>query len=150
MRLPPFLTGLGDRGQPYDPPGNWAVYASLIGDYMRRWLVRTPWGTLRLHRILRADDDRDLHDHPFDFTSLILRGGYTEVRVAGTDPDGDPEHVARTFRRGDVVRRRAEDLHAIRTVFPGTLTLVVSGTHRRKWGYQTTQGWTYWREYHRV
>jgi hypothetical protein len=57
----------------------WGIYASHIGpggSYMRRYIFRTPWFTLRLHHILRSDDDRHLHDHPFDFTSFLLTGGY--------------------------------------------------------------------------
>ena len=53
------------------------------GDYMRRWTLRTPIGMLRLHHILRGDDDREFHDHPFDFTSIILAGGYVEHRPGG-------------------------------------------------------------------
>lgn len=49
--------------------------------YMRRWrfLRRKNWG-VRVHHILRPDADRELHDHPFDFTSIILSGGYWEYR----------------------------------------------------------------------
>lgn len=45
---------------------------SPIGDYMRRYLVESPWGTLRAHNILRSDEDRHYHDHPWDFRSLVL------------------------------------------------------------------------------
>jgi hypothetical protein len=58
---------------------HWFIGAKHINDYMHRWLVRTPWFTLRIHHILRSDNERDLHDHPFDFTSFIFKGSYTEV-----------------------------------------------------------------------
>src|SRR5207249_3630974 len=41
---------------------------------MRRWTLRTPIGMLRVHHILRSDSDRDYHDHPMDFVSLIFGG----------------------------------------------------------------------------
>jgi hypothetical protein len=31
-----------------------------------------------VHKFLRDDDDRALHDHPWWFVSIILRGGYIE------------------------------------------------------------------------
>lgn len=145
LTLPGWVTGYGPRGEPFDVRGDWAAYASHIGDYMHRWILRTPWGTLRLHRILREDTDRDLHDHPFDFASLVVSGGYVEVS-RGTSRG----LVVRVRRPGSVARRRAEDAHAIREVFPGTWTLVLSGAYRRKWGYTTAQGWVYWRDYHGV
>jgi len=33
-----------------------------------------------LHHILRSDKDRHLHDHPWDYSSIILKGGYFETR----------------------------------------------------------------------
>lgn len=70
------------------PPNSqrWAAYAHHLGDYMHRWILRTPWGTLRLHHILRSDDDRHLHDHPFDFTSFLLTGGYLEITDTFSNP----------------------------------------------------------------
>jgi len=137
--IPGWIAGYAPNGAPWRPAGSWGVFASHIGGYMHRWIVQTPWGTVRLHRILRADAGWDLHDYPFDFTSLILRGGYTEVRERD-DEDG-PVYVARMFTAGRVVRRQAADLHRITAVLPGTLTLVVSGPRVRKWGFLTRLGW---------
>ncbi len=64
--------------------GPFRLYRSDIGfntPYMERWILDTPWGTLRLHHILRSDDDKACHDHPFAFSSL-LTGGYTEFAPA--------------------------------------------------------------------
>jgi hypothetical protein len=75
-----------------------AFFASHIGDYMHRWIFKHPWGTVRLHHILRSDDDRHLHDHPFNFVSLLLTGGYTEVTADGVDRQGEAvtceKHIA--------------------------------------------------------
>lgn len=49
--------------------------------HFRRWqILALPWGTLYLHHIARADQDEHLHNHPWNFTSLILKGGYVEIR----------------------------------------------------------------------
>lgn len=56
----------------------------VIGDqpdpYLLRWYVipRNPLFNVYLHKFLRDDDDRALHDHPWWFVSVILHGGYIE------------------------------------------------------------------------
>lgn len=53
--------------------------------YLLRWYLipRNPIVNVYLHKFLRSDDDRALHDHPWWFVSLILRGQYDEVTNAG-------------------------------------------------------------------
>jgi hypothetical protein len=71
----------------------WGLFRSLIGigtPYMDRFVLQTPWFEVRLHHILRSDDDRALHDHPFSFTSLLLTGGYREVRPVAKFPADVP------------------------------------------------------------
>jgi hypothetical protein len=46
--------------------------------YMIRRAINTRFGGVKLHHILRSDDDRDLHDHPWSFLSIVLKGGYWE------------------------------------------------------------------------
>lgn len=158
-RLPGWITGYvdidqsrGSSGDAYfvDERARFRVYASHLRGYMHRWIVLTPWGMVRLHHILRADIGEDVHDHPFDFVSYILAGGYAET-LRERDPacsGGDPWcYVCRVFSTGDVVRRRAEDLHRLVCVLPGTWTLVFAGPKRRVWGFQTPDGWVPWREY---
>jgi hypothetical protein len=133
-----FLKGPPPKGT------RWALYSHHLGTYMRRWIWKTPWGTLRLHNILRSDDDRHLHDHPFDFTSFLLSGGYTEetqgeqhwtagILVADV-------RVRRWWPRFSIVRKRAEDAHRLILDRP-LWTFVVSGLKRRAWGFHTEKGW---------
>lgn len=133
IKVPGWFSGLAADGTPFQVTSSFALYRSRIGDYMDRLILLTPWGTLRLHRILRADDAREhLHDHPFDFTSCILLGGYRERCEDGRVV----EHPA-----GSIIRRKATDAHAIVSVKPWTTTLVVSGPRIRSWGFQTPHGW---------
>lgn len=55
--------------------------------YMKRWiLVGCPWFSIRVHKFLRSDNDV-LHDHPWSFLTVILKGGYHEERyVHDLDP----------------------------------------------------------------
>src|SRR5688500_6187293 len=43
----------------------------------RRGIDVLPFGVY-VHRILAPDPGLDLHDHPWPFVTLILRGGYVE------------------------------------------------------------------------
>lgn len=159
--IPAFLSGLNPDGTTYVPDSRWAIYASHIetggSRYMSRWIVQTPWGGLRLHRIHRADADDHPHDHPFDFTSLILAGGYTEEREFRTPDDaktalswGDSirgRRIWRAFVRGDFISRKATDFHRLIYVAPSTWTLVWFGPKRQSWGFLTADGKIPWRRY---
>lgn len=97
-------------------------------------------GSVLLHHFIRADDDASLHDHPWDFDTTILVGGYREHLppldwdahyIAG--PRWDERivpHVA-----GATVRHQAAELHCVGAVDPGTWTLVRTGPRSRGWGF---------------
>lgn len=115
--------------------------------YLRRWFLRgrgsaTQWF---LHNIRMPDAGRDLHDHPWDFTTKILLGGYIEEVETG-DFYGRFNH-----KRGDEVRNMAEHTHRIAHVQPGTYTLMKTGPARRTWGfwkYERDTRWTSKRVWH--
>jgi len=113
-------------------------YLHLDGYMERFWLFRTPLVSARVHRILRSDLDRDLHDHPWDYASVILRGGYLEITESGE----------RWYGPGSVIVRSATPLHRL-VLPPGTAatTLFIHGRKRREWGFATERGWVHWRQY---
>lgn len=54
-----------------------------IVPYVKRWYLRRQksdsWlSNIYVHHFLRSDDDRSLHDHPFNNVSIILFGSYRE------------------------------------------------------------------------
>ena len=118
------------------------------GLYLRRWyIVSTPWFGIYLHHIYRHDLDRALHDHPWNFLSLILWGGYTEERAAS---DGDRYVVKR--KRWSLARRKATDLHAITEIDRSpTWTLCLVGRRQRVWGFLVPDDvgtqWVDWETY---
>lgn len=118
--------------------------------YMDRWEFRTPFFTVRLHHILRSDQDRELHDHPWDFTSLILSAGYWEYRPARAGRLGLSPPFCEIERRWcrplSVVCRKAEDAHRLELTRP-VWTLVITGRKRRDWGFYTKDGWVHWRQW---
>lgn len=112
--------------------------------YMTRWrIVQTPWFGIFLHRINLPDTDKDMHDHPWPFVSLVLRGGYDEERpfMGGWKLDEPRRWLSIGFRR-------ATDLHRIVSLHrKPTWTLVLAGRYKRPWGFMTPTGWVHYREY---
>jgi len=138
--------------------------------YMERWYIQRTeterfgeaYGYLKhegianvyLHRFLRSDSE-DMHDHPWDNANVILRGGYTEESAAMWGPykDGLSPTVTQDWKVAERVYRAAEDVHAIRSVQPGTVSLFVTGPKRRAWGFyveptsDNPTGFVPWKQY---
>lgn len=111
--------------------------------YMHRWVLWTPWGSVRLHHIVRSDVDQK-HDHQWDFTAILLTGSYAEM-VPDPERPGAEMLVAR--ERWSVTHYPAEHAHRIVTDAP-LWTLCFTGNVRREWGFYDRAGqWVFWREY---
>jgi len=107
-------------------------------NYLTRWrLVQTPWFGVYLHRLGGPDPRPTLHDHPWTFRSLVLCGGYSEVRRDNYDGGTVRREVTRT----NVMR--THDAHYIRALHrTPTWTLLLVGARRRAWGYIEDGNWT--------
>lgn len=111
--------------------------------YLKRWhLIRTKWFKVYLHRIYRADKDRDLHNHPWSWArAIILWGGYYEYRTTDLctmtlrHDDGCDWCWDREYRPGSVNRLDKDTYHRIATVKPNTWTLFIAGRRYRRWGF---------------
>jgi hypothetical protein len=98
--------------------------------YLRRWyIIDNERLILMLHNICQPDNDRWLHDHPWWFLSIVLRGGYVETR---TKRNGQLR--LHRVRRVNFVGRRT--FHRIESVEPNTWTLVLCGSRGRTWAYR--------------
>lgn len=122
--------------------------------YMLRWhLVKSQTtASVYIHRILRSDDDRALHDHRGDNVSVILKGGYVEVTPRGC---GIPRNAAAAqvhetafYGAGQVLDRAAEAAHRL-VLEPGeeVVTLFITAPTVREWGFWCPQGWTPWQDF---
>lgn len=117
-----------------------------LNDYLTRWSLWLPFGySIKLHKIVRTDDDRCEHDHPWNFTRVILWGGYKE-NIHGI------EHTRRPWRPWAFWRIypcSARFQHRITELLNGQVswTLVFAGPKNRHWGFYTLDGWKYWREF---
>ncbi|GAF74628.1 unnamed protein product [marine sediment metagenome] len=72
---------------------------------------------IRTHKIIGEDVTSLLHNHPFNYISIIIRGGYTET-VKSRKGLVEKRHGLFSF-----VSRRASTYHRIDTVLPETTTL---------------------------
>lgn len=129
----------------YKSGTRWCVWRWTETDsqYLTRLhLIKTPWFSVCLHWIKKPDPEPDLHDHPVSFLSLILRGGYTEVRKKPNLKQWFYTHKWFNF-----IRASREDRHRIIAVWPKTLTLCFMGPIRRTWGFHTANGWVPWKVY---
>ena len=61
-------------------------------------LLLTRWGNLYLHVFHRSDEDRELHDHPWGFVSLILWGGYYEWLWSDVSDELPPNAQKKVWR----------------------------------------------------
>lgn len=110
--------------------------------YLKRYdLARVFGRKLMAHIILQPDADRDMHDHPWNFLTLVLGGGYYEE----TNKPGDS---IRWNPTGTIRVNRAGFAHRISSLPKGyAVTLVLRGRRSRDWGFLTRCGWQYWRDY---
>ncbi len=121
--------------------------------YLTRWtLWQGPKGQqLLLHIFHTSDHARELHNHPWDFWSLILWRGYWERSQTGLlDSDGEPETVLKWF--GPLSFRFCPAHHAHRVILDQgkrAITLVWTGPKKAAWGFFTSKGWLYWKDYFR-
>jgi hypothetical protein len=111
--------------------------------YMRRWwLVPLSWKlpfSIRIHHIQSADEGRDLHDHPANYRTIILRGAYLE-RLA----DGSKRIVG----EGQTIKAKATHFHRIEDVTPGGVwTMFIMGRWQHTWGFKVAGTKVAWRIY---
>jgi hypothetical protein len=101
-----------------------------------------------LHKFLKSDPD-DVHDHPWPYATLILKGGYYEW-VPQCNSKGEKfGEIAKWRGPGSFRIASATQYHRIE-LDPGVecWTLFMPGPHVREWGFLTkTQGWVHWEKY---
>lgn len=117
---------------------------------IRYYVFRSRFFNIFIHQFLRSDRD-DLHDHPWDFVTYLVRGSYTEKKW-----DDKTQSITETFRLNwfpsylknriklnTLVFRHAEDQHMVmvdqdlkeKDKAQAPLTICVTGRTRREWGF---------------
>lgn len=145
----------------------WVVSRRPIADYLIRRAKRTPYyhlpaymdrwwlfngyskdephtkkyprlPSIRVHHILREDRGEHPHDHPWDARTIILKGWYTEYKLADwCKPDVlDYLYYVNSRSRGDTAPICFGEYHHITDVSPsGAWTLFFAWDYKGKWGF---------------
>jgi hypothetical protein len=148
-------------------------YFDLPG-YMKRWWVFNPYGndietpdaprhdakypwlpSIRIHHILRADEARDPHDHPWDARTIILKGWYDEERIVQELHDVEIDHFPEYFfvhdawrYKGNTAPLKYREFHNITRVSDGGVwTLFITWKYQGVWGFLVNGRKVPWREY---
>ena len=95
--------------------------------HFRRWeLIKTRWFSIWLHGIYEADKDLHLHNHPWDYKSVVLKGSYIEETNDGQN----------TLKPGTFTSRNGAQFHKIKKLLTKKVyTLFMVSPVRRDWGY---------------
>lgn len=100
-----------------------------------------------LHKFLKSDPD-DVHDHPWPYATLILKGGYYEW-TPKFDADGKMIGEIRHWRGPGHCRVcRSTSYHRIELAKNVECwTLFMPGPQQREWGFLVKNNWIQWEEY---
>ena len=169
---------------------NWLInrakrrpYSPIVknGDlYMERWWLFNPYPdtggsgkdrprwqfpiSIRIHHIVLPDQDRHLHDHPWNARTVILRGRYVEERRAADCVEyrtavaaltkqfgaGNFGMLTETIERpvGSTATLAFGEYHRITEVSPGGVyTMFITGPYRGTWGFLVDGVKVQWRKY---
>lgn len=145
-------------------------------DYMIRWYIFNSRNfSVKLHNILKSDHDC-VHDHPWDFISIILKGGYIEhseiplnfsarspyreIYLKVLEKEGyrinsikniedfkEVVCVSKIISRFSIIKRKAEHRHKLEIHQP-CWSLVFNFKVKRKWGFwDKVKGWIHWKQF---
>jgi hypothetical protein len=100
-----------------------------------------------LHKFLKSDPD-DVHDHPWPYATLILKGGYWEW-IPHFDTVGRKIGEYQVWRGPGHFRiSKANSFHRIELDPDITAwTLFMPGPKQRDWGFLVKNQWIQWEQY---
>jgi len=146
----------------------WGVEKSTVyidgAKYLTRWILYVGFGTLRLHKFWRGDDDRASHTHPWWFITIpfasygeyLFEKGLVRQQSARW-PHGPVVRIVRAwrphFRRATfehrVIGRLRQEARLLWYVDPRPFyTLVITGPRTNAWGfYPEPDKFVPWRDY---
>ncbi len=109
--------------------------------YLYRWVFVFFGFSIRLHHWIRSDDKRFMHNHPWDFLTIVLKGGYTDVSNSGkkqyrSDLGKEvPILELDELKSGSISFRKASHCHYVDVPEGGAWTLLFCGRPKQKWGF---------------
>jgi hypothetical protein len=120
--------------------------------YLERYYVflkdreRFPFNVF-VHKFLKSDPD-DVHDHPWPYATLILKGGYYEWTPQFDENGNKINEVAKWCSAGSFRWAGANTYHRVE-LDPEVecWTLFMPGIKQRDWGFLVKNQWVQWEQY---
>jgi len=108
--------------------------------YLKRWyLIRLPRVALFLHKFIRSDEDRALHDHPWDFIVIPIWRGYYEYNDSGR---------IRVWPFWNTAHRYATYRHRVELIAEQpSWSLFIRFEREREWGFWPEHGFVNWKQW---
>lgn len=139
---------VNDNGTEGKQSPQWAFWKRFLipcengEQYLARLRIfDTPWFGLYLHDIFEPDGDRDAHNHPWSFFSIVLRGEYAEKVYDKPEEGPDGQFILQRHGRFSIHRMGTKAAHRIVYASPGLKTLIIRGKRNPKgWGFFTPPG----------
>jgi hypothetical protein len=110
-------------------------------------LIQTPWFGIYLHDIFEPDGDRDCHNHPWPFASIVLRGSYDEYVYPNPGGKGWMGYIEKHHPRFSIHFMGRDSAHRIVRAAPGLKTLILTGPRKSTWGFFREGQFIPWDEY---
>jgi len=100
-----------------------------------------------LHKFLKSDPD-DVHDHPWPYATVVLKGGYWEWTPQFDSSGKKINEIAKWRGAGHFRTCSANSYHRIE-LDPAIecWTLFMPGPQTQDWGFLTRQGWVQHEQY---
>jgi hypothetical protein len=100
-----------------------------------------------LHKFLKSDPD-DVHDHPWPYFTIILKGGYWEWIPEFNSQGEKIGEIAHWRGPGSFRWCSADSYHRIELDPAVTAwTLFMPGPKQRDWGFLVRNRWIQWEQY---
>lgn len=100
--------------------------------FKRFAIIECNWFSIYIHTIYKEDEDEHYHDHPWNYASIILYGGFMELTKGSW----------RILTIGSISIQSAERVHKIAYLYSDKVTsLFFTGPRKREWGYKVKGEW---------
>lgn len=101
--------------------------------HFKRWrLFATPWFDVNIHAIYKADQDKHMHNHPWNIWTMVLWGGYHEMYRK--EKDGSITRKPRIIL--NMRYANTNQYHKIeQMISKKCITLAIMSKRKSDWGY---------------
>jgi hypothetical protein len=121
-------------------------------DYLHRYYLlfkdrKVAPFNVTLHKIVKSDEPI-LHDHPWPYLTIVLRGGYWEHTPVFNRQGKKIAEFQEWRGPGSIIKRSANEFHWLELEEgKSATTLFFMGPQQRDWGFLKGNTWMQWQEY---